>query len=486
MLQYEELIVRELSKFQQTLNLNPGSIIEDLQVRVQVVDEQGVVFPKASDYVSVDRVSSNEVVFSYAPSSADQAEDTEYGLARDMVVEYDVNHPATGAGLFVVGDCYFAQFFSPSGVELIPVDLVFVIDVSGSMGGRKIEQTREAVQTIINQLRPQDRFTIVTFESEVAYWKESLVSAVEFRQQGIQFASRLQALGGTNFNDGLLAGAEILRVYADPSYVQLLVILTDGQPTVGVTSTEEILNNARTALSGTKISLNCLGFGFDLNFDLLSRLALSNNGIARRIYEDDDAANQLEGFFEEISSPILHSIMVAYQGGFVETISKTSFPILFNGSEIVVAGRFSCDTPRDITVQVTGSGVSQQRIFESQVNTNANTLISGRKPSIERLSAYLFIQQLLDQRAIAEGDEAIKAIEQEALELALKYNFVTELTSLIVIEEPGSGMHIARDYVPRFHPVGGGLKSHQMASRGTQIFKHFLGGTPQTPLEVMC
>ena len=439
MLQYEELIVRELSRFQQILNLNPGGMVEDFQVSVRAVDEQGVVFPKASDYVSIDRISSSEVIFSYAPSLEEQAEDTELGLARDMVVEYDVNHPATGAGLFVVNDCYFAQFFSPSGVEPIPVDLVFVIDISGSMTGRKIEQTREATQTIINQLRPEDRFTIVTFESEVGYWKQSLVSAEEFRQQGAQFASGLQAGGGTNFNGGLLAGAEILKLYANPSYIQLLVILTDGQPTVGVTGTSEILENARTVLSGTKISLNCLGFGLDLNFDLLVRLALSNNGIARRIYEDDDAAEQLEGFFEEISSPILHSITVTYQGGLVEEITETAFPILFNGSEIVVAGRFSCDAPQSVTVQVTGSGASQQQLtFESQVSTNADTLIAGRKPSIERLAAYLFIQQLLDRRTIAEEEDTIEAIEQEALDLALKYNFVTELTSLIVIEEPGT------------------------------------------------
>ena len=56
-----------------------------------------------------------------------------------------MNHPSQGAGLIVVNDCYFAQFFSPSGVSPIPVDIVFVIDVSGSMGGRKITQARDSL-----------------------------------------------------------------------------------------------------------------------------------------------------------------------------------------------------------------------------------------------------------------------------------------------------------------------------------------------------
>lgn len=103
-----------------------------------------------------------------------------------------------------------------------------------------------------------------------------------------------------------------------------------------------------------------------------------------------------------------------------------------------MAGRFSsCEVPQIVTVQVTGSGASQQLTFESQVSTDAETLIAGQKPSIERLVAYLFIQQLLDRRTIAGEEAAIEAIEQEALKLALEYNFVTELTSLIVFEEPG-------------------------------------------------
>ena len=442
-LQYEELLFRDLSKFQQTLNLNPGSVVDDFQVTVRAVDDQGIVYTGASDYVSVGRVSGEEVVFTYSPSPEEQ-DDTENGLARDMVVEFDVNHPSDGAGLIVVNDCYFAQFFSPSGIEAVPVDLVFVIDVSGSMSGQKIDQTREALETIINDLRPQDRFSMVTFASAVGYWINSLVSVSEYRQQAIQFARGLIAGGSTNFNEGLLAGADILKADGNPDYVQLLVILTDGQPSFGEVNTENIVQNAKIALAGTHISLNCLGFGFDLNFDLLERLALSNNGIVRRVYLGEDAATQLEGFFAEISSPILREIVVTYEEGSVSTITDTNFPLLFNGSELIVAGRFTCDNPQTITVRVTGTGVNGEIMFESQVETGSSSSISGFEPHPERLAAYLFIQQLLERRIIAASQAEIDTIEQEALELALEYNFVTELTSLIVIEENGEMGNFSR------------------------------------------
>ena len=403
-LYYEELIVRRLSKFQQVINLNPGSKVEDFRVTVRVVEEQGITYTGASDYVGMTRQSPNEVVYSYTPSLDDQTDET-FGLARDMFIEYDVNHPSSGAGLFIVNDCYFAQFFSPSGIEPVPVDIIFVIDVSGSMSGTKIAQTREALVAIINDLRITDRFTMVTFQSTVSYWNNRLVSASEYRQQGITHARGLVAGGGTNFTGGLQTAIDILKTHGNPNYVQLLVMLTDGEPTVGITNSDEIVNIALTSLSGTRISLNCLGFGRHLNFLLLQRLALSNNGIAKRIYEDSDAAQQLEGFFEEISSPILHTISINYPDNAVETVSNKVFPLLFNGSELVIAGKFAadvCNNQEVINVEVRATGASTTpRIFRGQVNTGTNTVIGDRSPLTERLVAYLTIQQLLDQKKVA-------------------------------------------------------------------------------------
>ena len=384
------------------INLNPGSKVEDFRVTVRVVEQQGITFTGASDFVGTTRQSANEVVYSYSPS-LDEQTDQEFGLARDMFVEYDVIH-SSNAGLIVVNDCYFAQFFSPSGVEAVPVDIIFVIDVSGSMSGNKIAQTREALETIINQLRSTDRFTMVTFESEVDTWNDRLVSVSEYRQQGVQFARGLVADGGTNFAGGLETAIDILKRHGDSSYVQLLVMLTDGEPTVGETNPDTIVEMSLTALTGTKISLNCLGFGANLNFLLLQRLALSNNGIAKKIFEDSDAAQQLEGFFEEISSPILHTISVIYPGNAIESISRTTFPLLFNGSEIVVAGKFSADVclnGQSVSVQVAGTGKESQVSYQTQVDTGSNTVIGGRSPLTERLVAYLNIQQLLDRTKIA-------------------------------------------------------------------------------------
>ena len=98
-LKYEELIVRRRSKYSYSVNLNPGSVVNDFQARVRVVDPQGVVETAASDFVSSQRLSDTEVVFSYQPSADQQREDsTEYGLGRDLDIEFDVTPTSVSVG----------------------------------------------------------------------------------------------------------------------------------------------------------------------------------------------------------------------------------------------------------------------------------------------------------------------------------------------------------------------------------------------------
>ena len=432
--------MRRRSKYSLRLNLNPGSVVEDLQVQVRVVDPQGVVDETSSNYVTSNRVSEREVVYSYRPSAEQQMEDSpDFGLGRDLEVEFDVSPSSDDVGEFVVdANCYFAQFYSKNGAETVPVDLVFVIDVSGSMSGAKIEQTRQALETIINQLRDTDRFTMLTFSDNVKYWRTDLVLASEYRQQGVEFARLLKTEGSTNFNAGLLDGAAVLKTHGQADHVPLLVMLTDGEPTSGVTDEDQIVENAASALSGTAISLNCLGFGRNLNFQLLERLALQNDGIVRTIYEGSDAPQQLEGFFEEISRPILRDIRISFDQQSVLTASGTEFPLLFEGGEIVVAGQCDKDS-QYIDVEVAGTGIDGRVSFTAQVSTAQTSTVGGYSPSTERLLAYLLIQQLLDSRLALTDQSQIDANVERALQLSLQYNFVTELTSLIVVEEPVDG-----------------------------------------------
>lgn len=404
---YEELLVRRLSVYQQIITLNPGSRVNDLRVSVRVIDDQGILNFKSSDFSSALRVSDDEVTFTYLPTVADQ-NDNSFGLSRDMLVEFDVNHPTGNeAGPVIVNNCYFAHFFSPAGVSTIPVDIVFVIDTSGSMSGMKIMQARQSLVEVISQLRNVDRFNIVRFSDGTSTWRNNLVSVAEFRESGKKFAEGFEASGGTNFTGGMEVGIALLKQSGELDYVQLLVMLTDGMPTIGVTNPDDIVDAASMMLADTRISLNTLGFGTNLNFLLLQRLAFANRGITKKIFEGEDAAEQLKGFYQEISSPILHSIVFSYPTNTTDDISKVEFPLLFKGSEIVVAGKFRDDLcvsgSSSINVVVRGMGSTDEQTFQSQVDPAMETEIAGVRPSTERIVAYLTIKQLLNTLKVTTG-----------------------------------------------------------------------------------
>lgn len=151
---------------------------------------------------------------------------------------------------------------------------------------------------------------------------------------------------GTNINAALLSAAQLVNPSASsPSSsssggfrrVPLVIFLTDGEATIGVTSGDSILSNAKSALGSA--SLFGLAFGDDADFPLLRRLALDNRGMARMVYEDTDAALQLKGFYDEVASPLLSDIQLTYLDDQAFDVTRSLFPNYFQGSELVVTGK---------------------------------------------------------------------------------------------------------------------------------------------------
>uniref|UniRef100_A0A8C8SSW9 Inter-alpha-trypsin inhibitor heavy chain family member 6 n=1 Tax=Pelusios castaneus TaxID=367368 RepID=A0A8C8SSW9_9SAUR len=216
--------------------------------------------------------------------------------------------------------------------------------------------------------------------------------------------------------------------------------LTDGEATAGVTSGTRILVNARQALRGI-ISLFGLAFGDDADYGLLRRLALENRGVARRIYEDSDAALQLTGFYDEIASPLLYDVALSYRDGI--DLTRTLFPNYFHGSELVVAGRVAPGAT-EFHIQTVSHGHNGQLSLENDISANATEAATfgcsldlgqiGR--FVQRLWAYFTIQDLLQARFRSNDTTARRLLIEKATNLSLKYNFVTPVTSLSPIHGP--------------------------------------------------
>ncbi|XP_050760586.1 inter-alpha-trypsin inhibitor heavy chain H4 [Gymnogyps californianus] len=446
-LTYEELLKRQLGKFELLIKVRPKQLVKHFQIDVHIFEPQGIRFLETDSTFMTNELTEaltkvqNETKahILFKPTVDQQKINPELDetlLNGDFVVRYDVKRGATAGDIQIVNG-YFVHYFAPREMPVFPKNVIFVIDRSGSMAGRKIEQTRDALLKILQDLRPEDHFSFITFNSKVVEWKSSLLQATaENVASAAGFVQALSASGGTDINRALLTAVNVLDTAErlPERSVSMIILLTDGQPTSGESNVEVIQENIQKAVNG-KYALFCLGFGFDVSYKFLEKMALSNGGIARRIYENADAALQLQGFYQEVATPILMKIEMQYPENAVEGLTKNNFKLFFEGSEIIVSGKISNELDllpveikaqshaSDLTLKEEANVKEKEQVFQNQSYIFGNF--------IERLWAYLTIQQLLE-KSISAQEEDQKTLEAQALELSLRYSFVTPLTSMVV------------------------------------------------------
>lgn len=157
----------------------------------------------------------------------------------------------------------------------------------------------------------------------------------------------------------------------------LIIMLTDGSPSAGITNFEAIKTSIRERLNG-RYSLFCLGFGHNLNYEFLEQLSLQNSGLARTIYVEADAGLQLVGFYNEVATPLLSNIVIKYEDNLVEinSISQTLFPSYFSGTELVVAGKLAVgdDLPNVLTCVVTADTEGAQVLLQLDTDIKVRIL----------------------------------------------------------------------------------------------------------------
>nr|CAD7429753.1 unnamed protein product [Timema monikensis] len=246
----------------------------------------------------------------------------------------------------------------------------------------------------------------------------SVLSEMEDREEHPLFIIRI----ATNIYGALKKGIQVAlfgkRLSESNSTAQqnpesMIIFLTDGQPNIEESNTDTIVNSITEANNITRVAIFSLAFGDDADMEFLKKLSLRNSGFARKIYEASDAALQLNQFYKQVSSPLLSNVTFKYQENQVvsDSLTRTNFHTLFDGSELIISGRLHAN---EITGELNArcyTGLICPRIVKPEI-------IPGHKRNfMERMWAFLTIQQLLD-KITAEEDNA--SLKQKALELALK------------------------------------------------------------------
>ena len=156
-----------------------------------------------------------------------------------------------------------------------PVNVAFVIDRSGSMQGLRIAQAREAAIMAVNRLKPSDIASVVIFDHSV----DVLVPAQPVTNPDVfaELIRRVNVRGNTAIYSGVLAGAAEVRKFRQPSRLNRVVLLSDGQANVGPSRAPEFAVLGRSLLA-EGISVSTIGLGLGYNEDLMLELARSSDG----------------------------------------------------------------------------------------------------------------------------------------------------------------------------------------------------------------
>ncbi|XP_067424211.1 inter-alpha-trypsin inhibitor heavy chain H3-like [Emydura macquarii macquarii] len=447
---YEELLKRNFGKYEMLIKVKPKQLVSHFEIQVNIFEPQGISELEAQGtFITNDlsqvikkSFSGKKGHVSFKPTIDQQRTCSNCStslLDGDFTIKYDVKRDHPGDLQIVNG--YFVHFFAPTNLPNFPKNVIFVIDISGSMSGIGIQQTREALRKILKDIKEDDHFNFILFGSNVHVWKDTLVKATaENLKEADDFVRAIEVEGMTNLHGGLMKGIEMLNTAFETNSVpkrsaSIIIMLTDGHPNIDVSDPQQIQMNVKKSIQG-RYPLYNLAFGYQNDYNFLEKMALENKGLARRIYPDSDSSIQLEGFYDEVANPMLTEVELNYPENAISDLTQNNFKHYYDGTEIVVAGRITDNDLNSLTADVKAQGALNDMTFTEQVDVEETAKALQEQEYIfgdyiERLWAYLTIQQLLEKRIVAQGEER-ENLTAEALELSLKYKFVTPLTSMVV------------------------------------------------------
>ncbi|GEM_PF-4811404 len=318
-------------------------------------------------------------------------------------------------GYFLLAGCPTDRIERQEGMEV-----VFVVDTSGSMRGDKMEQARAALEYCLTQLTPRDRFNIIGFSDTHRSFRPQPVQAdPAVMQKALSYIDNLEPGGKTNLADALDAA-----VTGTPDSNRTVLFLTDGTPTVGERKPDMILSRVKES-NRANARLYVIGIGYEVNAYLLDRLAQQTEGGSEYVDPEEDLDERVASVFNRIAYPVMKDVEVAFAGAEVYDVTPTRLQDLYRDTPIMITGRYR------------EGGELLVRLKDG----NSKEMLEAKMDVPEACMDHAFIAPLWASRQLGERLEDIRlhGESDEALEqvvrLSREYGVFTAYTA-VLNEEP--------------------------------------------------
>jgi Ca-activated chloride channel family protein len=312
--------------------------------------------------------------------------------------------------------------------DVTPRDVTLVLDVSGSMSGVKMNQARAAGHQMLATLRPDDRFRLIDFSSDVHTFRDEFLSATpqNIRAAG-QYLDELQAQGSTNISGAL---REALGANRGPEAIErmpVVLFITDGEPTIGERDPARIAESASHDRGSARVFT--FGVGADVNVTLLEQLALQGRGTAQFVRPDESVERAVSLVAGRIVDPVLTDVRVRTDGDVRLSKILPEQPVdLFAGQDLVLLARYAGHGDARVTFE--GKRGRQTVRWTSTVDFPDR---ERGNPFVARLWATQRIGWLSAEKRKNGGSSEI---DDEIRGLGERFGIPTEFTSYLV-QEPG-------------------------------------------------
>jgi Ca-activated chloride channel family protein len=314
-------------------------------------------------------------------------------------------------------------------------NVIFALDTSGSMNGRKFKQAVAALEFVLERLNPDDTFNLVEFNTLVSSWRPEPAKMTPVnRQEALKYLRNLRAQGSTNIEKALETSLKMVES-AKPSY---LLFLTDGEATAG--QTEELpLASLAEKNNPQRARIFSFGVGDDVNSRLLDRFSTGSGGYTIYVKPEENIEEKVGTFFNKLTSPVMTKPVLTASLP-VNRLIPQDMPDIFQGSQAIMVGRY----PKGgaATFKLTGLIDGKPVTFEYPVS-----LAEGPQPDRDflpqlwaqrRVGAiidYIDLNSQVKDPASTQWVKEYQELANELLSLSKKYGILTPYTSFLALEK---------------------------------------------------
>lgn len=308
--------------------------------------------------------------------------------------------------------------------QVVPKDVILVIDQSGSMDGVKWQQAQAAATYVLENLNEGDRFNVVAFSTGWRIFSSRMESA-NSAPEAAQWVNGMFSEGGTDINGALLTALD----FADAERPVTILFMTDGLATEGVVDTPSILQNLRDA-AGRNVRIFTFGVGDDVDTVLLDSITREFRGASSYVRPTERIEEEVASLYNKVSAPVLTDVVLEIDGVRTDLVyPQGQLPDLFAGEQLTIVGRYR-QGAENVTVSLRGEVNGQATTYT--YSDLAFTSRAGGEPFIARLWATRRIGELLNTiRLNGESEELIDSV----VNLSVRYGIITPYTSFLIEED---------------------------------------------------